>query len=134
MSVATPEGVAAAEASGYSIGRVVGWVFISPAEGRVPLKLYYNPATGDDLSTATTAGEQTARLNGYVFVRDEGYVISADVGDPPPGTMPLKLFYSPGVTDHCTMASVQGEQDALAAGYSVVRVEGYVPKPPVPRH
>jgi hypothetical protein len=45
---------------------------------------------------------------------------------PPPGTVPLKLFWSPERGDNFTTATAQGEKDALAAGYSFVRLEGYV--------
>ena len=38
---------------------------------------------------------------------------------------PLKLYWSPAREDNFTTATAQGERDALDAGYSFIREEGY---------
>ncbi len=39
--------------------------------------------------------------------------------------VPLKLYWSPQRGDNFTTGTTKGEQDALAAGYTFARVEGY---------
>ena len=41
-------------------------------------------------------------------------------------SIPLKLYYDPNREDNFSTATIQGEQDALGAGYYPVRVEGYL--------
>jgi hypothetical protein len=41
----------------------------------IPLKLFWNPAREDNFTTASSEGERDARDAGYVFVRDEGYIL-----------------------------------------------------------
>jgi hypothetical protein len=43
---------------------------------------------------------------------------------------PLKLYWNEPRGDDFTVATPQGEQDALAAGDSFVRVEGYILRAP----
>jgi hypothetical protein len=43
-------------------------------------------------------------------------------------TIPLKLFWSPARGDNFTTGTAQGAQDAMAAGYSYARIEGYALK------
>ncbi len=95
---------------------------LRPAVGRVPLNLYYSPARGDNFTTGTTAGEQSAQGAGYSFAGIEGYGFR----DPQPGTVPLKLYWSAARGDNFTTASAQGEHAALANGYVFVRVEAYI--------
>jgi hypothetical protein len=54
-------------------------------------------------------------------------------GTPPPNpqppqqnTAPLKLFWSAARGDNFTTATAEGERSALSAGYTFVRIEGYV--------
>src|SRR5262245_16266355 len=56
----------------------------------VPLKLYWSDRRGDNFTTATAVGEQSALAAGYQFSRVEGYVFTY----PRPGTVPLKLYWS----------------------------------------
>ncbi len=93
-----------------------------PALGRVPLNLYYSSARGDNFTTGTSVGEQSAQSSGYGFARIEGYGFR----DPQPGTVPLKLYWNAARGDNFTTASAQGEQAALASGYVFVRVEAYI--------
>ena len=40
----------------------------------VPLKLYFDPRTGDNFTLASDSAEASAKAAGYVFVRNEGWV------------------------------------------------------------
>ena len=44
----------------------------------------------------------------------------------PPGTVPLLLYWSPERGDNFTTATVEGEQEAIQAGYLFIGIEGYV--------
>jgi hypothetical protein len=98
-------------------------------ESLVPLKLYYSPERDDNYTTATAAGQYSAKegpswMDG--FVRFEGFVSPT----PRDGLVPLKLYWSPERGDNFTTGTAQGEQDALGSGYTYVRDEGYIS--PVP--
>lgn len=86
------------------------------------LKQFYGPERGDNLLTATAAGEQSALSAGYFLVRTEGYALSGSES----GTMPLKLYWNSFRGDNYTTATLAGEQSALDAGYVFIRNEGYV--------
>jgi hypothetical protein len=88
----------------------------------VPLKLYWSERRGDNFTTATAVGEQSAVAAGYQFARIEGHVFSSQQ----PGTVPLKLYWSEQRGDNFTTATAVGEQSAIAAGYQFARIEGYV--------
>lgn len=93
-----------------------------PRAVRVPLNLYYSEARGDNFTTGTDVGEQSAKSAGYGFARIEAYGLR----DPQLGTVPLKLYWNAARQDNFTTASAQGEQTALASGYVFVRVEAYI--------
>jgi hypothetical protein len=57
-----------------------------------------------------------------LYIRTEGRVFDA----PMPGTVPLRLSWSDARGDNFSTATPQGANDAIAAGYSFIRVEGYV--------
>ena len=40
--------------------------------------------------------------------------------------MPLKLYWSAARGDNFTTATAEGERDAIAAGYTFARIEGYI--------
>ncbi len=88
----------------------------------VPMDLFWSPARGDNFSTATNAGRQSALDAGYEFVRTEGYILA----DTAPGTVPLTLFWHSGRGDNFVAASDAGRRDANIAHYSTVRIEGHV--------
>jgi hypothetical protein len=50
----------------------------------------------------------------------------------PPGTVPLLLYWSEQRGDNFTTATAAGQNDAQAAGYAFVRVDGYVYASQVP--
>lgn len=87
-----------------------------------PLLLYWSVARQDNLSTATSVGEYSAKDAGYVFARVEGCVFPTQQ----PGTVPLKLYWHPQREDNFTTATPLGEQTAADVGYVFARVEGYV--------
>lgn len=86
------------------------------AQSLAPLKLYWNADRGDNFTTATSIGEQSAIDAQYGFARVEGQVYTAPI----PGTIALQLYWNAQRGDNCTAAS------APAAGYGFVRVEGYM--------
>ena len=80
------------------------------ASVRVPLKLYYSDARGDNFTTATSDGERDARGAGYRYARTEGFLFSGQEDE----TVPLKLIYSDQRGDNFTTATSDGERDARA--------------------
>lgn len=88
----------------------------------IELKSFYSAERGDNFTTGTALGEQSALDAGYGFVRIEGYAFES----PQPGTVALRLFYNDMRADNFTTGTAAGETDARAASYGFVRVEGYV--------
>ena len=119
-TVASGDGIR--DAGSYQPVRVEGLINTTADTGMTPLKLYYHAGRGDNFTTATVEGEQSAIAAGYSFVRVEGYVFTAQE----PGTVPLKQFYSSQREDNFATATADGEKAATASGYLFVRVEGYV--------
>jgi hypothetical protein len=88
----------------------------------VPVKLYFNQSRGDNFTTATTEGQEAARMAQYREVRVEGYAFAG----PLPGSVPLKMYYNSKRGDSFTTATAEGEQTALREGYQFGRIEAYV--------
>ncbi len=82
---------------------------------------YWNPQRGDNFTTATSIGIESARQAGYFFVRTEGYVYP----DYRKGTVPLSLYWNPQREDNFTTATSVGVESARQAGYYHVRDEGF---------
>jgi hypothetical protein len=124
---------------GYVYRHEQGTFSSEPGEGLVPLNLYWNPSPSD---TRGTSGDNVASTfpptqPGYTFARILGYI--ADPAAPSPaGSTPLKVYYSAAHLDHYTVASAADEADALALGYALVGLAGYItlpasgPAPPAP--
>ena len=93
-----------------------------------PLKLYWNLGAGDNYSTSTAAGDDSAIAADYNFIRAEAYVFST----PQPGTVPLQQYWSAARGDNFITATSVGEQSAISAGYTFARLEGYVYPTPQP--
>jgi predicted acylesterase/phospholipase RssA len=105
------------------------------------LKLFWHQGRLDNFSTATLAGERDAISFGYQFVRVQGRVYM----NGGPNRKPLYLFWHPTRQDNFVAAGrvdavgrvgdekppTEGERDALAEGYTKVRIEGYVLDKPV---
>lgn len=87
---------------------------------RVPIVLYWN-GIDDNYST-------TAAVSGYERIRVEGFVSKNNW----PGTIPLKLYYSPTRNDHWLLASPASEESAKDTGYRFVRDEGHIFQYPIP--
>jgi hypothetical protein len=93
--------------------------------GDVPghlLGTWWSGARGDNYSSGTDAGDNSAKAAGYVLIRDEGAVESVQG----PGTVPLQLWWSGARGDNFTTATAAGQNAARAAGYVFIRNEGYV--------
>jgi hypothetical protein len=92
------------------------------AQTKRPLKLYWSADRGDNFSTATQVGENSAIEAGYIFARNEANVFATRTS----GMVPLKLYWNSQRGDNFSTATAAGEQSALDAGYSFARIEGYV--------
>lgn len=88
----------------------------------VPLALYWSPARGDNFTTATGIGKQSAVDAGYDLAWVEGYVHGAQQL----GTIPLELYWNGVREDNFTVATQSGRDLAKAHGYTFVRIEGYL--------
>jgi len=95
---------------------------------KAPLDLYFDPARGDYLTTATQSGAAAALAAHYRKVRTEGFVFTARQ----PGTVPLKLYWNETLGDNDPVATRDGEREALAAGYEFGGLQGYVYSDPQP--
>jgi len=60
--------------SNQATAGVEGYVFPDERPDTLALKLFYNAASRDHLTTASAGEEGFARANGYYLVRIEGYV------------------------------------------------------------
>jgi hypothetical protein len=98
----------------------------------VALNLYWNANPGSGLKGA--GGDNVASTfppaqPNYTFSRTMGFVF--DPARPqPPGTVPLKVFYSAAHRDHYTTAGAADEADATALGYAPVGLAGFITPPP----
>lgn len=68
---------AADNSAGYALVRIEGYIYPEARKGTVALNLYYNTQRGDNLTTATAAGTDSALRAGYALVRILGYVLAA---------------------------------------------------------
>ena len=123
--------------AGYVYKHAQGTFSARPDVGLVALNLYWNPNPSAGAGGDNVASTFSPTQPGYTFARVLGYV--ADPAKPQPaGTTPLKVFYSATHLDHYTTASAADEADALALGYSLVGLAGFVtppatgPQPPSP--
>ncbi|HEX6344397.1 serine/threonine-protein kinase [Umezawaea sp.] len=110
------------ERGGYGLAGVQGRVLVSPEDGAVPLKSFWNEARGDVVTCGTQACVDEQAVVGYTFLRDEGFVYSS----PRPGTVPLRLFWNAEREDNATCATEQCAADQASVGYVYVRDEGFV--------
>jgi hypothetical protein len=101
----------------------------TPAEAApatAPLKLFWHAGVKDNLLCATAQCEQDALVAGYTLVRVEGRVFTTQQAT----TVPLNLYFHLGRADHLTCVNVAStspcHRDAHAAGYQLVRTEGWV--------
>ncbi|MFN8192771.1 MAG: hypothetical protein U0R80_00640 [Nocardioidaceae bacterium] len=104
----------------------------------VDLTLFWSAGRGDNFTTATAEGRDSALAAGYVQVRREAEVFPAELDgfvDPHQRkefeelvarTVPLTLFWSETRQDNFVSGSAEGRASALEAGYRVVRDEGRV--------
>jgi hypothetical protein len=121
MTVANGDSINAAIGAGYVFARNEGKVFKDYKPGLVPLRLYYHPDRGDHYSAATSAGLGSV-YGFYQFVRLEGWLYPTQQ----PGTVPLHLYWHGTRGDNFVTSTAQGMADAQGAGYTHVRIEGYV--------
>jgi hypothetical protein len=123
-TVATDVGISNVEGAGYSWAYAPGWLFTSQLPGTVPLKLYYSAARQDNVTLASSQTETDVVNAGYTSAGVEGYVFSSLQ----PGTLALKQYFSTTHLDHAlVLQGSPSESIVQAAGYTFVRVEGYIP-------
>ena len=123
MTAATPESESEAHARGYSMLRTEGYIYPTFQPGTIPLRLYWSQERHDYLTVASADG--IAAAGAYTFVRIEGYVY-------PQHLQGLNLYYSDSQQDNFSLATPQGETDALGHGYVFARTEGYLFPTPQP--
>ena len=117
----------------YVFQHAQGALAVAPGDGLVPLNLYWNAAPSAG-ATAGAGGDNVASTfppaqPNYTLSRLMGYVF--DPAQPQPAnTAPLRLYYSAAHRDHYTTASAADEADALARGYALVGLAGYISPPP----
>ncbi len=102
---------------------------VAPAEApKAPLDLFFDPARGDYLTTASAGAAAQALAGHYQRVRTEAFVFTTRQ----PGTTPLKLYWNEKLGDNDTVATHEGEREALALGYEYGGLQGYVYSDPRP--
>ena len=91
------------------------------------MKLFVNEAEGLRETAAAPQSEREALAAGYVFEAGQGFVWTL----PRPGATPLKLWRQPNSGRTRLTAGTEDEALAAAAGYRMLRIEGYAePAPP----
>jgi uncharacterized protein with LGFP repeats len=100
----------------------------SDASPKAALDLFFDPARGDYLTTATVAGVEAAAAAHYQRIRNEAYVFT----EKGPGLTALKLFWNEARGDNATVGTAEGEQQMLGAGYEFGGTQGYVYSDPQP--
>ncbi|HEY5107358.1 MAG TPA: hypothetical protein VII73_11405 [Caulobacteraceae bacterium] len=101
----------------------------APADApKAPLDLFFDPARGDYLTTASAGAAAQALAAHYQRVRTEAFVFTTRQ----PGTTPLKLYWNEKLGDNDTVATEEGERDALAKDYEYGGLQGYVYSDPRP--
>lgn len=122
FALATTASAARAKVDHYRPDLVLGYVFLREAAGLIPLKTFWNPATGDHDTLASPDTERADLAAGYQFDGLQGFVWA----DPRPGALALKRFWNPASKASLLTSTPAAEADAAARGYAFVRVEGYV--------
>ncbi len=125
----TAAGAGAATKASYKLVRFEGQLLKKAGTNTVPLKLYWNSARKDNFSATTAAGQAAAKKAGYKYSRVQGHVFRPDK-PPPKGTVPLELYWSASRKDNLSLASDATRKAAKAAGYTRVRLQGYIYKLP----
>lgn len=87
-----------------------------------PLVVAWNPHVGDSVTVTATSGLELLAASEYTAIFAEAWMFNVQL----PGTVPLKLFWSDERLDAFTFVTPESETNALDAGYSYVRTEGYV--------
>lgn len=85
------------------------------------LRLLWNGANRDNVTTSNRGAIRQALATGYRDIRSEGRILWS----PWPGTVPLKSFHGQSRSDHFLTGTAKGESDALSARYDYLRTEGW---------
>jgi hypothetical protein len=123
----------------YVFERVQGYVFgdnSSNPSQLIPLNLYWNanPSAADgDGGGHGLQGKLGDNVDstfppsqpGYMFVHIQGWIYSPAFPQPP-GTNPVKLWYSAAKLDHYTTVVPADEAEAKAGNYTLVATLGYM--------
>lgn len=101
----------------------------APAQADLaPLDLFFDPARDDYLSAASQRTVASAVAAHYDRQRTEALVPTAAF----PGSVPLKLYWNEAQGAHVTVATHEGERDALDSGAVYDGLQGYVRRDPAP--
>ena len=92
-----------------------------------PLRVYYR-ATLHDNAVVATAASAASLPPSFVYYADNLFVLSNASTPPPapPATVALNFYAHPTTGHHITTASAQGNALAVAAGFVLQRIEGWV--------
>jgi hypothetical protein len=91
-----------------------------------PLMVYYSAVRQDNAVVATAASAASLDSTFAYYATDLGVPSNASAGPAPPGTVPLNFYFNAASGHHMTTASPQGNAFALANGFALQRVEGWV--------
>ncbi len=89
-----------------------------------PLMVFYSDTHQDNVVVATAASAASLDAS-YAYYATDLSVLS-NTTQPYAGTVPLNFYANAATHHHMTTASAQGNAWALANGYTLVRVEGWV--------
>ena len=92
------------------------------AAGLPPLDLFHDPSRGDWAVAASQSAVARLLAANYQRVETEASVMNTMT----PGAAPLKNYWNETASAHRTVATAQGERDALSDGYTFDGVQGYV--------
>ncbi len=98
-----------------------GYLATHTATGMRPLQSYYHSGRNDLAAVASDESIESLERDGYRLVRTEGYLYSREHE----GAVAIRLFWNEGRHQYVTSARWT-VTDAAAAGFTVVRVEGYI--------
>lgn len=93
-----------------------------------PLDQFHDPSRGDYFAAASAASAARAQAANYQRLRTEGYVVTL----PFPGDEALKAYWNESLGAHETVATPEGERDALAAGFVFDGAQGFIFADPAP--
>jgi hypothetical protein len=100
------------------------------ADGPFPLRVFYSAARADNVVVASDAAVASLGPGYEPFGVDLALVSNSTT--PVAGCVPLNLYYNAATRHHMSTASAAGNAYALAHGFALQRVDGWVTAQPAP--